>query len=272
MKARLLNLLLLVSALLMLPYAAAAKDAAESIGGYAAGCLKGSERIEDGTGYQMMRPSRQRNFGHPTLVHFIQSYAKKLKEKSGGVLLVGDLGEAKGGPMKSGHASHQVGLDVDFWFWFTPEAMERPLSEYERENISAVYLTDVAGNLKRDIWSHRFSDMLRIASNFSEVDRIFVNPSIKRQLCKQYSGESWLHKIRPWWGHDAHFHVRLKCPKGNALCEPQAHLPAGDGCDSSLIWWFGKEARLPETKADANRYVHRFDRLPKVCKEYLKQK
>lgn len=262
--------ILAVIAVMFFAHAAWAGKSAESIGGYAAGCLKGSERIEDGYGYQMMRPLRHRNFGHPAIIRFIKAYAKKLKDKSGGILLVGDIGEIKGGPMRSGHASHQTGLDVDFWFWFTQEAMERPLTDHERENTSAVYLTDVAGNLKRDLWSHRHSDMLRIAAGFPDVDRIFVNPSIKRELCTRYMGEEWLHKIRPWWGHDDHFHVRLKCQKGSSACEPQAPLPPGDGCDSSLLWWFGKEARLPETKVDAKKYVHQFDRLPKVCKDFLK--
>ena len=140
-----------------------ARDASESIGSYTSGCVKNSETIKDGDGYQMMRPSRGRNFGHPVMIQFIQSYAKKLKEESGGMLLVGDIGERKGGPMEYGHASHQVGLDVDFWFWFTPESLNRPLTRDERETISAVYLTDEAGTLKRDIWSHRFPQMLRIA-------------------------------------------------------------------------------------------------------------
>ena len=36
--------------------------------------------------------------------------------------------------MKSGHASHQIGLDVDLWFEPMPE---RTLSAEERENKSA---------------------------------------------------------------------------------------------------------------------------------------
>jgi len=69
------------------------------------------------------------------------------------------------------------------------------------------------------------------------VDRIFVNPVIKRALCATQTQRDWLAKVRPWWGHDEHFHIRLACPSGAAECEPQPAVPPGDGCDADLDRW-----------------------------------
>jgi penicillin-insensitive murein endopeptidase len=76
------------------------------------------------------------------------------------------------------------------------------------------------------------------------VDRIFVNPAIKHILCESVTTDrTWLRKIRPWWGHDDHFHVRLSCPVGEDACVPTEPIAAGDGCDASLEWWFSAEAK-----------------------------
>ena len=40
------------------------------------------------------------------------------------------------------------------------------------------------------------------------VQRIFVNAAIKKALCREAGDDrAWLEKVRPWWGHDYHFHV-----------------------------------------------------------------
>ena len=58
--------------------------------------------------------------------------------------------------------------------------------------------------------------MLEVAASDPVVDRIFVNPVIKRELCThEPPGSLWLRKLRPWWGHHDHFHVRLRCPPGS---------------------------------------------------------
>src|SRR5215469_1884152 len=54
------------------------------------------------------------------------------------------------------------------------------------------------------------------------VERVFVNPAIKGALCREDGPEwAWMAKIRPWWGHNDHFHVRLSCPSGNPQCRAQ---------------------------------------------------
>ena len=70
------------------------------------------------------------------------------------------------------------------------------------------------------------------------VDRIFVHWQIKKHLCQVVKGERrWMNKIRAWWGHAEHFHVRLSCPSDSPACLPQAPLANNDGCGEELNWW-----------------------------------
>src|SRR5690554_2598695 len=104
----------------------------EAIGFYARGCLAGGEELAtDGPAWQAMRLSRNRNWGHPRLVALIERLATEAREHDGWPgLLVGDISQPRGGPMLTGHASHQVGLDADIWFTPMPE---RRLTRKERE-------------------------------------------------------------------------------------------------------------------------------------------
>ena len=54
----------------------------------------------DGPAWQVMRLSRNRNWGHPDLVALVERLAIEAKEKDGwNGLLVGDLAQPRGGPM-----------------------------------------------------------------------------------------------------------------------------------------------------------------------------
>ncbi|NJO67470.1 MAG: penicillin-insensitive murein endopeptidase [Rhodospirillales bacterium] len=144
--------------------------------------------------------------------------------------------------MSYGHASHQSGLDADIWLMTAPE---QPLTDEERENLGASSMVSGSGVdlYTNDQWGEWQVSAVRTAAMSPAVDRIFINPAIKRTLCDRETGDrSWLQKLRPWWGHDAHFHVRLGCPTDSPLCVQQPFLPAGDGCDDSLAWWFSAEA------------------------------
>lgn len=89
------------------------------------------------------------------------------------------------------------------------------------------------------VWSEHHTNLIRLAAEDKQVARIFVNPAIKLKLCQTVKGDRrWLQKVRPWFGHDAHFHVRLTCPKGASYCETQTPVPAGEGCDDELYSWF----------------------------------
>ncbi|MGZ8186300.1 MAG: penicillin-insensitive murein endopeptidase [Methylobacter sp.] len=241
---------------------------AQSIGAYTAGCLKGAVSLPpNGTGYQLMRLSRGRFYGHPNLIQFIKRLGQTADSRRLGSLLIGDLGQPRGGPTLTGHRSHQTGLDVDIWYLFSQEAATRTLRLDERETWSAPsVLAGHSDEINYTQWSLAHEKILETAARMPEVERIFVNPSVKRLLCTRKTAHDWLRKIRPWWGHDDHFHVRLKCPDNNTHCRGQEPLPERDGCDNSLTWWFSAEAKAPAKKPPAHAPV-----LPALCDEVLKE-
>lgn len=245
---------------------------ASAVGTAARGCLAGGEALAlSGPGYEVMRPSRRRFYGHPELMRFIAAFADAVAAEGLAPLLIGDLAQARGGPMQSGHASHQTGLDVDIWFRPAPN---RPLATEEREALSAVSMVAADGrSVDRGAWDAGRARLVRIAAGFAQVDRIFVNAAIKAALCASAEADAntndrdWLRTVRPWWGHDHHFHVRLRCPAGDGDCADQAALPPGDGCDDSLQWWFSADAAAElASRAKAPPRRPSLDELPPVCR------
>ncbi len=234
------------------PWAAVATPStgpARSIGGYSNGCVQGAEALpRTGDGYQVARPSRNRHFGHPHLIAFIQELARSMRRDDPGVLFVGDLGQPRGGPAPSGHKSHQTGLDADLWFWYPAAASASALPAAHTEKLAPRSLVQNADQRPTRFFTPRVHTLVRRAASDPRVDRIFVHPVIKRELCTHARSErQWLRKVRPWWGHDAHFHVRLRCPDSSADCIDQAEVPAGDGCDA-LAWWFDAKAQADRKK------------------------
>jgi penicillin-insensitive murein endopeptidase len=240
----------------------------ESIGSYSAGCLAGASKLAiDGEGYSVMRLSRLRNFGHPTLVSYLEDLGKKARTAGLPRLMIGDLGRPRGGPMASGHASHQTGLDVDIWYDF---AGKKAPSRKERETRGASSYVNRDGSIKKS-WGDKQRRLLEIAASSDSVDRIFVHAGIKRDLCQKMPDAPWLGKLRPWWGHDDHLHVRLKCPAGSANCEAQDSIAElGPQCGKELEWWFSAEAREEWNKKKGS--IGRvFPALPAACDSVLNQ-
>lgn len=240
-------------------------SAPQAIGGYTLGCLAGAAPLAlNGPGYQVMRPSRGRYFGHPELIEFVRWLGNRALSRTGSGILIGDLAQARGGPMTSGHASHQSGLDADIWYLSAPD---RLLSSDDRETLSAVSMVSANGLATTERWTADHAELLRIAASHPQVERIFVNAAVKRELCKTVVGErGWLSKIRPWWGHDHHFHVRLACPGDSLNCRAQVPPPASEGCDEGLQWWFSKEATqaLADQKKQPSKAIALSD-LPAEC-------
>lgn len=241
-----------------------AAGAARSIGSPAAGCVAGAVALPaDGDGYQLLRPQRNRFWGHPRTIAFVQDLAREAKAHTDSPLLVGDLSQPRGGPMAYGHGSHQTGLDVDIWFLLPPAPLP-PADLGQPKAVSMVKGTRV----DRAVWSVRHLKVLELAARSSEVDRIFVNPAIKAEACRTAAGDrSWLGKLRPWWGHDEHFHVRLACSAGDFGCTPQRPVPDGDGCGAELASWNAKPVVLPAEAKD--RPNHRRPVLPAACAQVL---
>ena len=249
---------------------------AAAIGAPAKGCLAGAQALPlSGSGYEVMRPSRRRTFGHPQLIAFITALAAAAQAEGWPGILVGDLAQARGGPTSSGHRSHQSGLDVDIWLQPVPEA---GITAAEREALAAVSVLASGGaHVDARRWTAAHHRLLRTAAAFAEVDRIFVNPAIKQALCAAAgdadngNGRAWLRKVRPWWGHDAHMHIRLACPDDSSACEAQPPIPAGDGCGADLAWWFSAEAAeeaAKKAKAPPARALT-LDDLPPACRTVL---
>ena len=212
------------------------------IGTYARGCAAGLiELPETGPTWQAMRLSRHRNFGHPLLVQYLEDLSQTATQIGWRGLYIGDMGQPRGGPMTSGHASHQIGLDADIWM-LPPKSLS--LSRKDRENISSIPVRSADQKSVTAHWTPRHAALLKAAASDPRIDRIFVAAAVKIEMCKaaKRSDKKWLQKIRPIAGHDTHFHVRLKCPKGATLCETQSPTVSelsngGDGCDDTLAWW-----------------------------------
>ena len=240
---------------------------AQTIGFYTAGCIKHSSALpRDGVGYQVIRLSRDRFYGHPELIEFIQSLAKEAYGLYGASLLIGDLSQKNGGPMPDGHSSHQIGLDADILFWQHPIATVRRLALAEREMIEPLSILNPSLTaIDPARWSPVHAQILKLASSYGYVERIFVNPVIKKRLCDMFPNEQWLTKIRPWWGHDGHFHVRLRCPDDNPLCRPQQPVTEGIGCDGELAWWLTPNVRQQELESRDKPGARVVKRLPDEC-------
>lgn len=235
---------------------------AKSIGSYDAGCLSGAEKLDrEGTGFVLMRPSRKRFFVHPQMKAYVHALGERLQSDKMPVLLVGDASGPRGGPFRNGHASHQTGLDLDVWF---RTSKQRP-NRREREHWSAPSFVTGRKSLKKN-WSKAQTDLLIAAVSFDTVNRIFVSPPIKKYFCENFRDSEWLYKIRPWWGHEEHFHVRLNCPTTEPECTPQPALnPKDNGCGSDLDWWYSQEADEKWAEIRKDRTPRTYPQLPDAC-------
>ena len=205
-------------------------------GGYSKGCLAGGVQLpETGPTWQAMRLSRNRNWGHPDAIDYVQDlsrFAAKLPGWNG--LYIGDIAQPRGGPMLTGHRSHQTGIDIDIWM---RPATNLRLNRAQRENISSISMRRAKGAFVNEKWTRQHHELLKAAAKDPRTARIFVFPGAKVQMCKDETGDRrWLRKIRPWWGHHYHFHVRLNCPRGSSACIEQTPPPRGDGCADAQEW------------------------------------
>jgi penicillin-insensitive murein endopeptidase len=247
-----------------------ASGAAESIGSPGAGCLRGAVKLnEDAMGVYLMRPQRGRSYGHPHLVQLIQTVGREFANKKAPPILIGDIGQPKGGPTMSAHASHQNGLDIDIWYFRPKSWIGRRVSLKQRAKLSAVGMVDKKHLKVNDLFESNQVELLRAFAEKPEVDRILVNFSIKRYLCLNHSKEAWIRKIRPWFGHDSHFHLRLKCDAKDISCKNGEDIPHGNGCDSSLDWWWSDEARQEEKKNFEKQSAPVMPTLPSQCDSVL---
>lgn len=213
-----------------------AEGPARVIGGYANGCLAGGVALaETGPTWQAMRLSRNRNWGHPVLIDYLQDLSRTAAAQPGWAgLYIGDLSQPMGGPMLTGHRSHQSGLDADIWML---PARDLTLTRTERENLSSISTRRAAGAYTNDAWTPQHRAILKAAASDPRTARIFVFPGAKVDMCNRETGDrAYLRKIRPWFGHHYHFHIRLRCPAAERACVDQDAPPPGDGCAEAQGW------------------------------------
>lgn len=223
---------------------------AMAIGYYPRGCLQGGVALPvNGPTWQVMRVSRNRNWGHPSLVRFLERFAPAAAKATGwNGILVGDMAQPRGGPTPYGHRSHQTGLDVDVWFMPMPG---HTLSAEEREKTSAINL--VADDWKRinpKTWTPQHAAFIRTAAEQPSVERVLVNAAIKKEMCRIDGNRKsdWMSKVRPWYAHHDHIHVRLKCPDDSPACrgQPAVTDEQDNGCsDKTLEHWFSDKVLNP---------------------------
>ena len=259
--------------------------APQAIGTYARGCGAGFVQLpENGATWQAMRLSRNRNWGHPELVQFVVDLSAHARKLGWAGLYVGDMSQPRGGPMTSGHSSHQIGLDADIWM-LPPKRLN--LTRAEREQISSISVRTADQKRVNGNWTRTHHELLKAAASDRRVDRIFVAAAVKIEMCRtaRASDRKWLQKIRPLYGHNTHFHVRLKCPQGSRNCQTQKPTVAelskgGSGCDETLNWWvttYLDQLKNPPKKTGKNKgkrkkHAREFTMadLPQQCAAVLK--
>ena len=250
-----------------------AKMPTQVVGFYSKGCIAGAKPLPiNGPTWQVMRLSRNRNWGHPDLIALLERLSAKVhKDARWPGILVGDMSQPRGGPMITGHASHQVGLDADIWLRPMPN---HTLSRNEREDMSSVMMVRSDRlDIDPNTWTPQHLMLIRDAAQEPSVQRIFVNPAIKKALCREATGDhSWLAKVRPWPGHDYHFHIRIKCPAGSTTCESQPESTEGEACSAAdLAYWFKDEVLHPKPPVEPAKPKPPLTlaQLPAECRQVL---
>lgn len=247
-------------------------------GFYAKGCLEGAQMLPtEGPYWQAVRLSRNRNWGHPKLVAFLETFAKDMRDQDNWPgLLISDMSQPRGGPMLTGHKSHQIGLDADIWYKPMPD---RVMTPEEREDLEPLVLAEERGtSVIAANWNPGFVKLIHRAASYAEVERIFVHPAVKKALCEATPAaeRSWLGKVRPLFLHNYHFHVRLGCPPGEGSCESQKATTGEDGCGKELDDWLKLVSRPPPPEPEAKPgmkpqkpHTLTLSDLPKSCKTVL---
>jgi penicillin-insensitive murein endopeptidase len=139
------------------------------------------------------------------------------------------------------------------------------MSPKARESLSAVAVVNPKTHAKNPGWTEQVPKLLALAAADPAVDRIFVDPAIKKLMCEgPYAKAPWQSRLRPWWNHHDHFHVRLACPPDSPQCVPQEPIP-NDGCGAPLAWWFSEDATATRTKKKEAAAAEPEPALPPEC-------
>lgn len=226
-------------------------------GSYANGCIVGAEQLIPSSAiWEFVNTSRNRHYGHTQLRSFLEKLGTFTVGKKFGKLIIGDTSLPAGGKTDYGHASHQLGIEADIRFEFfngtrMDEAQRNSWAFHDiaefvkaKRKVKGRTKTVTVSRLIPNTWNEGIYQALKFSASDALVDRMFVAPAIKHKMCqeaklKEGSYPEWLKKIRPWTGHTAHFHVRMKCPATSPDCEPQSPIPQ-DSTDSTKVGCAGE--------------------------------
>ena len=119
---------------------------------------------------------------------------------------------------------------------------------------ATMVVADSRKDVDPKVWTPAHAAIIKAAAEDPLVERIFVNAAIKKKLCEGAGTDrAWLTKVRPYWEHDYHFHVRIKCPDDSPNCKHQDPVPAGDGCGKDLDWWFTDAVLHPKPSTEPEK-------------------
>lgn len=241
-----------------------ASGSTELIGGYASGCIVGARALPlQSPNYIVMQSHKLAYYGDQSLLNYITQLAARAHGAGLPPLMVEDLSHPRGGPVAKGHGSHQTGLDVDISFTLAT----RNYSDEERETFDSPSYV-IGRKVLKPEWGEQQVKLVELGANSDGVNRIFVSPAIKKFFCENFPNAPWLYKIRPWWGHDDHMHVRLNCPRDSKTCRSQSAVDRRTPCGPDLKFWFSKAADQQEKDMDdfwKSGHVKEFPRLPARC-------
>ncbi len=237
----------------------------EVIGNYNNGCINNSVAASfKSPYYQIYRPQSRRYFGDPSMIAFLDRLSKRAHNIGFKSMLVGDISSQYGGPLNTGHASHQIGLDVDIEF-----NHNRLTDKQLRGGGQAHILVDKGARHANSKFTKAYYDLIMAAAHDPDVERIFVSPAIKITMCDMTKNEDeqpFLRKIRPWYGHTEHFHVRLRCPIHSPLCQkqepPSPMHSIADEKEEALSWY-----KPAPVNAPTSGVKHTKPPFPQKCKD-----
>lgn len=190
------------------------KGPSTSIGATNAGRVDGARKLEDNEHVRVMpvrHKTRCLSWGTKRLVHAIERAAKRVADQHPGgfPLGVGNIGRAKGGPIRDYSQSHQAGRDVDLAFYLEGRAADDLVKIGD----------DLAGLDVVRTWA-----LVRalLEDTSIEVRWLFVSPAIKRALLEEAKrtnaprdvvqrAREVLHQPSDAPPHDDHLHLRIRC-------------------------------------------------------------
>ncbi len=199
-----------------------------------------AKRLRESDFLEIKRGSGAHSYGHPSLVLMLDRSARQVAQASRPrvKMLVGDLSARGGGPL-AGHASHQSGRDADVGFYVT-DARGRPkLLDHFVAFDRAGRAKDKSGLVFDD---HRNWLLVQawMKDDRAGISHVFVSAPLRQRLLQHAESSPKLRKYveraaaflkqpEDAAAHDDHFHVRIRCPDGQAeICSEQSRRSSRD--------------------------------------------